>query len=299
MESDADSNLPPGPAPIPPPVGDAASARDQQIVSLVHDLLDRDASLDSVPTDLHVDLLNRLQVVKKECLVGRTFDRARRCQRIIERLHISRAKADAPTARSKTAFSRTCGGSASPLRSSTRASDLPNFGLDVEVSERFWDLELVRFSEMRGEATRRLLERQEQEAQELIRSALRIRKFDVPAANFLRTQCDTLDNEAHARALRARADRIEEMELEHAKFRAQTLMRARMERLRAEHRREWTEFECTWDKRLGDLRAEMRIEIRQKSRAATVVSVSEERLPRFSQTAPVAHHPIVPSSEAG
>jgi hypothetical protein len=304
LASAAEPTPAPEPEPSPPPVSDPAAERERQIVTIVHHLLNLDAFLDSVPQDLHVDILNRLQVVKKECLVGRTFDRARRCQRIIERLHISRADGNPPTARSKTAFSRTYSPAAPPLtlRSSSRLSGPPNIRLDVETSERFWDLELVRFNEMRDEATRRLLERQDQEVQKLIRSASRIRKFDVPAANFLRTRCATLENEDQARALRARADRIEEMELEHARFKAQVSMRARMERLRADHRSERMEFERGWDKRLESLSADMSREIEQKSRAATrsetVASETEGRTPNLSQTAPVVRPPIVAASEA-
>jgi hypothetical protein len=58
------------------PTNEADAVREDQIAAFVHRLLEQDASLDSVPQDQHVDILNRLQVVKKESLVGPTVAKA-------------------------------------------------------------------------------------------------------------------------------------------------------------------------------------------------------------------------------
>jgi hypothetical protein len=118
----------------------AVAAADDLAIT-VEGLIEGRIALSSIPVSDHLDLLTRLQVLKKENLVGRTFERARRCQTLIDQLRISKVQFDSPPrigSRPQTGFARTWQPSRLPsITSSSSVANPVRVESEIAASERF------------------------------------------------------------------------------------------------------------------------------------------------------------------
>jgi hypothetical protein len=136
---------------------------------------------------------------------------------------------------------------------------------DLEAAERFWDIELVRFNEMRIQATEALLKHQRDEIDADANSVPRPVQREGSASKRLRKKAGEAARQSQVTALSARADRVDAVEFEFAKARRLAVVRARGDALRAKHVEELAVLNRRWDERLKKLKVQMKRDLESKT----------------------------------
>jgi hypothetical protein len=245
--------------------------------------------LSSVPLSCHPELLSFFQVTKSEARLAGKMDLARQCQRFIEDLHVSDVTPDHPVIRARTALSQSYHGSRLPSissysdRSGSRESTVLKTQSDLEVANRFWDLELLRFNEDRQSATRTLLERHKNEINTLSHADLLVPLEETPAARALRLKKESAANEEEAQNVLSRAARIDDMERAYRQWRRKLELSDRLKELKARQLEERGQFERAWNERQMRLKSEMIAELEEKSRAVQRSGLNSNATPTRNQ----------------
>jgi hypothetical protein len=227
-------------------------------------LLEGRIAVSEIPISLHGNLLSFLQVTKNESLLAGNQDLARQCQEFIDQLHLS-------DVRPSTAMIRTWGGSRLPSISAYRDSTNSQLSqtmrtqTELEASNRFWDLELVRFNEDRQAATKDLLNRHTEAELESHRTWVQPDRFEVPSAEQLRSRAAVTAKEEDKKALLARADRVDEMEYDYRQMRSSADLARTLACLKRRQGEERAVFERRWNRQRGVVEREMKAEIDPKA----------------------------------
>jgi hypothetical protein len=270
------------------------------IPELAEKLIDGVTSLNTVAVTRHPPLLSRIQSVKKELIFGHHYERARRCHRLVKQLHIADSSPRGPRLRARTALSSESTSFRLPSissysdRSGSPESALLKTQSDLEAAERFWDLELMRFNEMRKHATEALLQQQECEVAAVEKLFSPVFHVEVSSAQALRRKAEATTSQGQIKELNARADRIDAMEFEFAKNKRSVAVRRRADVLRERHVEDLAEFDRVWDTKLAKLKAQMKqdlagkIEILAKSRAPSRAIASRQERNLFRKSCPTS-----------